>query len=407
MKINFLTGIEFSPYVLLSECAIKTLKAAANPAANQAADSAANAAANPAADPAANAAANAAADGSVFLFSAENKIDMRLRILISILLLIFSWQAGFGSVPDTDAIFNNIPIFPHMLFMDSVKNWIKTENSRPYWVSTKDEIEIFQKMTANQISLLLNNDILAYYGHPGSRNMGILGRYSIEELDQLMTAHAEEYKAANGGRNIRKAFYLIYGTVWPHGRIGVIGHNTLMEYIEYGMKHNILVYIDHQIGRFDPIDSLKVMLPYLRYPNVHLALDPEWRTSKPMIEIGHLTAEEINLAQKIMEDYLIEHNYPGERMLVIHQFNNVMIKNRKDVRTDLNRIRLIHCADGFGSPKIKKETYAYNALASNIPLKAFKLFYNFNIPGAGFDDPIMTPADVYSLRPRPFIIMYQ
>ena len=331
---------------------------------------------------------------------------MRLKFIVFI-TLICSVQAVFGSIPDTDVIHKNAPIFPHMLFMDSVNYWIRTENSRPYWVSTKDEIESFNKMTANQISLLLNNDILAYYGHPDSRNMGILGRYSIKELDQMMTAHAVEYKTANGGRNIRKAFYLIYGTVWPQGRIGIIGHKTLMEYIEYGLKNDILVFIDHQIGRFDPIDSLNVMLPYLRYPNVHLALDPEWRTTKPMVEIGHLTAEEIIRAQLIMEDYLIEHNYPGERMLVIHQFNNVMIKNRRDVRTDFNRIRLIHCADGFGSPKLKRNTYAYNALAANMPLKAFKLFFNFNIPGAGYDDPIMSPNDVYALTPRPIIIMYQ
>lgn len=259
----------------------------------------------------------------------------------------------------------------------------------------------------NQSSLLQNSDVLAYYGHPNSRNMGILGRYSIEELDKMLTEKAAEYKAVSGGRDIKKAFYIIYGTVWEGAEIGILGHETLMRYIDYGIKNDVLVFIDHQIGKYDPIDSLKRMLPYLHYPNVHLALDPEWRTLKPMVDIGHVTAEEINRAQQVMQDYLIENNLPGERMLVIHQFNYIMIRNREAVRSDFERVRLIHNMDGIGHPGMKRSSYEFNARAANMPLKGFKLFYNLGIPGAGFDNPIMTPQQVYELNPRPVVIMYQ
>ncbi len=259
----------------------------------------------------------------------------------------------------------------------------------------------------NQSSLLQNSDVLAYYGHPNSRNMGILGRYSIEELDKMLTEKAAEYKAVSGGRDIKKAFYIIYGTVWEGAEIGILGHETLMRYIDYGIKNDVLVFIDHQIGKYDPIDSLKKMLPYLHYPNVHLALDPEWRTLKPMVDIGHVTAEEINRAQQVMQDYLIENNLPGERMLVIHQFNYIMIRNREAVRSDFERVRLIHNMDGIGHPGMKRSSYEFNARAANMPLKGFKLFYNLGIPGAGFDNPIMTPQQVYELNPRPVVIMYQ
>jgi hypothetical protein len=149
------------------------------------------------------------------------------------------------------------------------------------------------------------------------------------------------------------------------------------------------------------------MLPWLQYPNVHLALDPEWRTTKPMQEIGTVTAEEINRAQQVMQEYIIANNIPGERFLVIHQFNWRMIKNREKVDSGFRRVRLVHCADGFGSPHLKRSSYAYNAEAANMPIKSFKLFYNFNIPGAGYDQPLMSPKDVYALKPRPYIIMYQ
>jgi hypothetical protein len=337
------------------------------------------------------------------------KRAFRFPVIIALALCAISRLyavSGDGSSSD-DITFKSEPLFPHMLFTEMINLWEKTDNSKPYWVNTKEETENTNRITDYQVSFLLNNDILAYYGHPSSRNMGILGRYSIEELDRLLTALAAEYEAVNGGRKVRKAFYLIYGTVWPKGEIGIISNNILMQYIEYGMKNDILVFIDHQIGRYDPIDSLKKMLPYLRYPNVHLALDPEWRTTTPMVDIGSVRAEELNLAQKVMEDYLIDNNLPGERMLVIHQFNHVMIKNRAEVKTNFNRVRLIHCADGFGPPNIKRSTYDYNALASNMPIKAFKLFYNFGIPGAGYDNPLMSPRDVYKLNPRPYIIMYQ
>lgn len=293
------------------------------------------------------------------------------------------------------------PLFPSIYLTDTVKTIIQQEASKPQWVYPEEESQLRSQ------SILLNEDILAYYGHPNSRNMGILGRYSIEELDAQLTKLAGEYRAVSGGRGIRKAFYIIYGTVWPEGNIGIISEERLLPYINYALKHDMLVFIDHQIGKYQPVDSLKRMLPYLKYPNVHLALDPEWRTTKPMKEIGSVTGDEINQAQKVMEDYMIANKIPGERLLVIHQFNISMIRNREAVQANFNRVRLVHCADGFGAPHLKRDSYAVNARAGNMPIKGFKLFYNFGIKGAGYDSPLLTPKEVYELNPRPYLIMYQ
>ena len=335
----------------------------------------------------------------------------RVLWLLAVLFLLFPFGAAADvrtlSAPESDAILKNGAVFPHVYFTDTLNAIRRAEASRPYWVNTKDEFDLINRNSANSISLLLNNDILAFYGHPNSKNMGILGRYTIEELDKKLTELALEYAAASGGRTILKAFYIIFGTVWPEGEIGILNEEILKRYIEYALEHDILVFIDHQIGRYDPVNALRSMLPWLHYPNIHLALDPEWRTARPMREIGSVTADEINRAQQVMEDYIIENNIPGERLLVIHQFNHIMIRNRELVRSDFNRVRLVHCADGFGAPHIKRSSYAFNAEASNIPVKGFKLFYNFGIPGAGFDQPLLTPKEVYTLTPRPYVIMYQ
>jgi hypothetical protein len=313
-------------------------------------------------------------------------------------------QSRTGSTPEREA---SPLLFPSLYFTEHLQEFRNQEASNPYWAATEDEYQRQTKARNDHRSILLNEDVLAFYGHPLSRRMGILGRHSIEDLDALLTGLAEEYRAASGGRKIRKAFYIIYGTVWPEGEIGILRETVLLEYIEYALQHDMLVFIDHQIGCYSPEAAIRKMLPYLKYPNVHLALDPEWRTTKPMREIGGVNADEINQAQRIMENYLVEQDLPGERRLVVHQFNWLMIREREKVRGNFDRVRLVHCADGFGAPQLKRDSYAYNAQALNIPIKGFKLFYNFDIPGAGYDQPLLSPQEVYQLSPRPYIIMYQ
>ena len=323
------------------------------------------------------------------------------------MITLASLGTGLETGSESQFVLRGGSLFPNIYYTDVIEALELAEASRPFWVNTQDELDAITRFTEDHTSLLLNNDILAFYGHPNSKNMGILGRYTIEELDRKLTELARDYAEVSGGRTVRKAFYIIFGTVWPEGEIGIIKEETLKRYVEYALEHDILVFIDHQIGRYDPVNSLKRMLPWLKYPNVHLALDPEWRTTKPMVEIGTVSADELNRAQQVMEDYIIANNIPGERLLVIHQFNWRMIKNREMVRSDFQRVRLVHCADGFGAPHLKRSAYAYNAEAANIPVKAFKLFYNFGIPGAGYDSPLLTPKEVYALEPRPYIIMYQ
>ncbi|MDR3173641.1 MAG: hypothetical protein LBU19_05280 [Treponema sp.] len=315
-----------------------------------------------------------------------------------------SAASGLSFLPAMQTEKKTVPRFPALYFTDYIAALTGQQDSRPYWASPQDEASDGE---TDYSSILLNNDIVAFYGHPSSRNMGILGRHSIEELDAMLTKVAAEYAASNGGRGVRRAFYIIFGTVWPKGEIGIINKELLTKWIEYALEQDILIFIDHQIGRYDPVDSLKVMLPWLRYSNVHLALDPEWRTEKPMQEIGRVTADELNRAQETMEQYIRENNIPGERLLVVHQFNYRMIANREKVRSDFERVRLVHCADGFGPPRIKRDTYAFNAQARNIPIKGFKLFYESGIPGAGYDQPLLSPSEVFTLNPRPYVIMYQ
>lgn len=260
---------------------------------------------------------------------------------------------------------------------------------------------------AERVPLLANNTIVAFYGHPFSQKMGILGLYPKEEIAARVKAYARYYDEANGPDGAIPAYYIIYGTCWPGGEIGYLKDAVLEEYIKYAQSQDMLVFVDHQIGKYSVKASMEKILPFLKYPNVHLAIDPEWRTLTPMKEIGSITAEELNQAQQIMQDYIIANNIPGIRMLVVHQFHEKMILNRDRVRADLDRVLLVHTADGFGSPALKKSTYSLNSKAENMPVKGFKLFFKSDFPLAGWDNPILSPTEVMALEPRPGLIIYQ
>ncbi|HOX11609.1 MAG TPA: hypothetical protein PLB56_01805 [Spirochaetales bacterium] len=267
--------------------------------------------------------------------------------------------------------------------------------------------EAAARSQGQRVPVLANSDILSFYGHPTSRRMGILGEYPKDQLTSLLSGYAQLFDAANGDRDVIPAFHLIYGTCWPEGEIGYLSSKTVEEYVRFAAERGMLVFLDHQIGKYTVEESVRRLLPFLRYPNVHLALDPEWRTLQPMKEIGSVTAAEINRAQELMQAYLTEHGLPGVRILVFHQFTEKMIQDRSRVRADFDRVLPVHVMDGFGPPALKRYSYALNSRAANLPLKGFKLFFKSGYPGAGFDEPLMTPQEVLGLAPAPVLIMYQ
>ncbi|MCX7027579.1 MAG: hypothetical protein NT061_08880 [Spirochaetes bacterium] len=260
---------------------------------------------------------------------------------------------------------------------------------------------------AERIPILANNTVVAFYGHPFSQKMGILGLYPKEEVAAQVKGWARQYDEVNGSDGAIAAFYLIYGTCWPGGEIGYLKDSVLEDYIQYALSQNMLVFVDHQIGKYTVKQAMERILPFLKYPNVHLAIDPEWRTLIPMKEIGSITAEELNEAEKLMQNYIVSQDIPGIRMLVVHQFHEKMIRDRERVRADQERVLLVHTADGFGSPSLKRSTYSLVAKADNMPMKGFKLFFKSDFPLAGYDKPILSPLEVMELEPRPSLIIYQ
>ncbi len=257
-------------------------------------------------------------------------------------------------------------------------------------------------------TLFNDNHIVAYYGHPQSKIMGIVGRHPVNELGEMLKEAAASYECINGDKGVIPAIYLIYGTCQPGGEISRINRKLLDIYIEYTLMNGMLLYLDHQIGKYRIEEAIGELLPYLKYPHIHLAFDPEWHTTRPMREIGHVTAAEVNSAQKLMKDYILKNGIKGKRQLVFHQFQSKMLRNREEVSVIFDPVILVHATSGWGPPGNKISTHDRNALTVNIPNKGFKLWYFYsNKKGVHYDKPLMTPEQVLSLRPEPGLIIYQ
>jgi hypothetical protein len=249
---------------------------------------------------------------------------------------------------------------------------------------------------------LASNQILAYYGNPYVSAMGILGELEPEELVLRLKEHAELYDGLNGPRGVQPALHLVYATAQPKpGEDGLylifVDRRTLNEYIDLACEHDLLVFLDNQIGHSDVETEMKDILRYLDQPHVHAALDPEFAMPPgevPGEAIGTMDAAEINAAQTVLQTLVEERGLP-DKMLVVHQFTDNMVTGTELIQ-DLPRVRLVIDMDGFGPAGTKQVKFGWYAAPAEH--SGIKLFFKQ-------DTPLMSETDVLELDPD--VIIYQ
>jgi hypothetical protein len=243
--------------------------------------------------------------------------------------------------------------------------------------------------------------IVAYYGRPGVSSLGVLGQHSIDALIPIVKAKADEYaKILN--HHVTPAFDIIYGlgAADPGRRkdyIIPLSSQKLMPYITAAKEHGFALFIDLQLGKMTPLQAVQPVLKYLKYPNVHIAIDPEFEVHDleipPGRVVGHISGEEINQVQEAMTQYMNKNNIQEKKILVVHMFRHSMVTDQEAVRGYKN-IDLIMNLDGHGPAKLKIDIY--NGLyTKNVAAKiagGFKLFFKEDKPS------IMTPREVLGLE---------
>jgi hypothetical protein len=259
-------------------------------------------------------------------------------------------------------------------------------------------------------SLLPARRIVAYYGNPLSKRMGVLGEYPMEQMLAKLDREVAAWNAADPAHPVQPALHLIatvaQGAPGKDGKYRYRVHPELIEKV-YGWarSRNAVLFLDVQIGLSTLEEEIKALLPYLQRPDVHLGLDPEFAMTKgglPGRRVGTYDASHINHASGVLADLVTQHRLPP-KVLVVHRFTGPMVTNAMQIRRD-SRVQIVMHMDGWGPPYGKRATWSRFIHPYPVQYTGFKLFYH-NDTKAGH--PLMSPKDVLSLHPDPLYIQYQ
>lgn len=259
-------------------------------------------------------------------------------------------------------------------------------------------------------ALLPANRIVAYYGNPLSRRMGILGEVPPDEMLRRLDREVSAWTKADSTTPVIPALQLIatvaQGSPGRDGMYRARMPDSLIETV-YGwaQRRNALLILDVQVGKSTLQSELPRLEPFLQRPDVHLAIDPEFsmkRGGAPGKYIGTYDASDINYAIEMLGDIVDRYHLPP-KVLVVHRFTRRMLTNAERIKLD-RRVQVVIDMDGWGPPHLKKDTYQSYVYSEPVQFTGFKLFYH-NDTKRG--DPLMRPLDVLALFPRPLYIQYQ
>jgi hypothetical protein len=248
---------------------------------------------------------------------------------------------------------------------------------------------------------------VAFYGHPGTDDLGVLGEQGPAETRSRMQDFVDAY--GGDGAQVIPTYEIIvsvasagagedndYSTEWPP--------ETFDDWIAYARDNGMYVLLDLQPGREDFLSQAMLYEDLLELPFVGLALDPEWRL-KPdevhLVQTGTVDGAEINQVVTWLADLVRDNGLP-QKMLLLHQFRASMITNR-DLVMERPELQVVVQMDGDGTEAQKNATW------SNLKEGAddahwswgWKNFFDEDEPGPP------TPESTMSKVPTPVYVSYQ
>ena len=256
-------------------------------------------------------------------------------------------------------------------------------------------------------SILPEHRIVAFYGNPLSKRMGILGELPPDEMLARLEKVATEWAATDSGQKVLPALHLIatvaQGYPGPARKYRLQMPDSVIRRVAgWAETRGWLLFLDIQVGVSNVEDELEVLVPYLRQPFIHLALDPEFAMKdgkRPGTDwMGRMDASEVNHAVGVLARIVEEHQLPP-KVLVVHRFTRNMLTNASQIRLD-PRVQVVIDMDGWGTPGSKMGAYRWFVVRHPVQYTGFKLFYKN-------DKPMMTPQQVLELYPKPVYIQYQ
>jgi hypothetical protein len=262
-------------------------------------------------------------------------------------------------------------------------------------------------------SILPAKRIVAFYGNPLSKRMGVLGEYPEETMLAKLDTIASEWQKADPSTPVQPALHLIAVVAQGSaGRDGMWRARMDSAFIEkvYGWakKRNALLFLDVQVGKSTMQRELPHLMPFLARPDVHLGMDAEFSMHygaeglPPGKRIGQFDASDVNWVSEQLRQLVIDKKLPP-KVLVVHRWTKAMISNAKKIVVDPH-VQIVMDMDGWGPPWQKFESYRDYIDLEPVQFTGFKLFFHNDVKHG---NALLTPLEVLGLRPRPMYIQYQ
>jgi len=254
--------------------------------------------------------------------------------------------------------------------------------------------------------------IVAYYGNLYSKQMGILGELPPNEMLARLKQEVKKWEKADSTTPVQPALHYI--AVTAQGSPGADGKYKLRmpftqidKVLEMAKQIDAIVFIDIQVGLSNLQTEVPLLEKYLKMPNVHLGVDPEFSMKggqKPGTVIGSFDAADINFTSNYLAKLVKDNNLPP-KILVVHRFTNPMVTNYKQIKTR-PEVQIVMDMDGWGESERKIGTYYHFIATQPVEFTGFKLFYKNDTKVVNRQQ-VMQPEQLLKLKPRPIYIQYQ
>lgn len=253
--------------------------------------------------------------------------------------------------------------------------------------------------------------VIAYYGNFYSKQMGVLGEYPADVMLAKLKAEMARWDAADPSTPTVPAIHYIAVTAQElPGAGGKYRLRMPDDQIDHALtlarQVNGIVFLDIQVGLSTLQSELPALEKYLKMPDVHLGIDPEFSMktgAKPGTVIGTFSAADINYAAEYLAQLVRDNDLPP-KILVVHRFTQGMVTGAKQIQP-LPEVQIVMDMDGWGPPAKKINTYNTFIYPEPVQFTGFKLFYKNDLkaPSRG----LLTPAELLKLKPQPIYIQYQ
>ncbi|MCW3079583.1 hypothetical protein [Segetibacter sp.] len=260
-------------------------------------------------------------------------------------------------------------------------------------------------------AILPFNRIVAYYGNLFSKKMGILGELPKKQMLAKLKGEVAKWQAADPSIPVIPALHYVAVTAQ-----GTPQKDNMYRYrmpfkqidtiVSWAKEINAQVFVDIQVAHSDVKTEVPLLEPYLKMPNVHLGIDPEFSLKNgeiPGSKIGTFNAADINSAIDYLAEVVRKNNIPP-KILIIHRFTQGMVTGFDQIKK-VPEVQIVMDMDGWGPKFLKRSTYLRYIKKEPVQFTGFKLFYH-NDTKTGANQ-LYTPQELLQFTPKPIYIQYQ